>query len=255
MKYLLTLSYVGTAYHGWQVQPNARTVQSTLQDAVETLFGARYPLTGCSRTDSGVHARMFCATLETDASAPQIPPARLPAALNRHLPADIAVHRAEVVADDFHARYQVKWKRYVYRILTAPTRDPFRAGQVWHLPKTLDIPAMQAAATVFLGTHDFAGFMASGSSVTDTVRTIYDFTVTRKDDVTELSVTADGFLYNMVRILTGTLIAVSDGKLTAADIPNLLTSRTRSAAGETAPPGGLSLDAVSYLPWNGEPTL
>lgn len=249
MKYLLTLSYVGTNYHGYQVQPNGVTIQSTVQDAVETLFGARYPLTGCSRTDSGVHARMFCATLETDAAAPQIPAERLPAAINRLLPDDIAVRTAVVVPADFHARYAVCWKRYVYRIVTTPTRDPFCAARAYHLPRTLAVDAMQKAAAHFCGTHDFRGFMASGSDVADTIRTIYDFTVSVCEGGVEIAVTADGFLYNMVRILVGTLLAVSAGRLSPDAIPDLLATRERAAAGETVPAAGLYLDAVSYAPY------
>lgn len=251
MKYLITLSYVGTGYHGYQVQPNGRSVQETVQDAIAQVLGKRYPLTGCSRTDSGVHAEMFCATVDvTDADAPRIPADRLPIALNRYLPPDISVRAAEVVADDFHPRYAVAWKQYCYRIYTASTRDPFLADRVYYLPRRLDVARMQAAAEQFVGRHDFAGFMASGSDVQDTVRTIYHFAVTQNGDMVEIRVTADGFLYNMVRILVGTLLAVSAGKLSPEEIPALLESKDRSRAGETAPACGLYLEKVSYTPYD-----
>lgn len=251
MKYLLTLSYVGTSYHGYQVQPNGRSVQETVQDAIAQVFGKRYPLTGCSRTDSGVHAEMFCATVETDAVAPHIPAERLPCAMNRYLPTDISVRSAQVVADDFHPRYDVKWKQYCYRIYTASTRDPFLADRAYYLPRKLDVARMQAAAELFLGKHDFLGFMASGSDVQDTVRTIYRFDVCQTGDMVELRVAADGFLYNMVRILVGTLLAVSAGKLTPGEIPAILDARDRARAGETAPACGLYLEKVSYNPFPG----
>jgi tRNA pseudouridine38-40 synthase len=193
---------------------------------------------------------MFCATVDvTDADAPHIPPERLPIALNRYLPTDISVRSAEIVADDFHPRYAVAWKQYCYRIYTAPTRDPFLADRVYHVPRKLDVERMQAAASQFVGRHDFAGFMASGSDVQDTVRTIYHFAVTQEGDMVEVRVAADGFLYNMVRILVGTLLAVSAGKLSPAEIPALLAAKDRSQAGETAPACGLYLEQVSYTPY------
>ena len=247
MKLVLRISYVGTHFHGFQVQSGGvRTVQKTLQDAVEALFQTRYCVTGCSRTDSGVHAKEFFCTVDAGTDAARIPCERLPAAMNRYLPEDVAVTGAALAADSFHPRYCVLEKEYVYLIYHGAVRNPFLDGRVLFYPKILHPAQMNKAAAAFCGTHDFAGFMASGSDVRDTVRTVHAASVSDNDGILRFSVTADGFLYNMVRIMTGTLLAVSEGKIQAEDIPDILASRDRTRAGNTAPPEGLYLNRVCY---------
>ncbi|MBQ8407257.1 MAG: tRNA pseudouridine(38-40) synthase TruA [Clostridia bacterium] len=252
MKLLLTFSYVGTDFCGYQVQPKGRTVQGELNRAARELFGFDCDVTGCSRTDAGVHANCFCAaitkageqTLET-----HIDVSRIPMALNAHLPADIAVKQAGWVSEDFHPRYDVKYKEYVYRICNSQTRDPFSVGRAWHIPHVFDASAvekMNAAAQDFVGKHDFSAFMASGSQVESTVRDVKYATVTKTGDEIVFRVAADGFLYNMVRIMTGTLVAVAQGKIDADSIGEIIESKNRQRAGMTAPAEGLYLNSVVY---------
>ncbi len=239
----LTLRYDGTAYHGWQVQPNAVTVQQVLQDAIERITGVRSGVTGCSRTDAGVHARMFCCAIDTDSP---LRGDKLCAALNAVLPRDVAVYEAQEMPDAFHPRYDARGKRYEYVIYNGRMRDPFAEGYAWHVRYPLDEQRLDAAAKDLLGTHDFAAFCASGSSVEDTVRTVSHAAVRRDGDRVIFSVEADGFLYNMVRIMVGTLVDMAAGKLAYDAIPSILASRDRDQAGATAPPQGLFLHAVRY---------
>ena len=228
MKLLLRLKFLGTDFCGWQYQPNARTVQGTLTAAAREVFGTDCRITGCSRTDSGVHANDFAATLELPFADCPIPCARIPAAFAMRLPPDVSVTAASPVADDFHPRYTVLTKEYVYQILVSPVPDPFLYGRVWHYPKKLlpDAAArMNAVAAELVGRQDFASFMAAGSKITDTVRTVSDCRVQRAGDLIILTIAADGFLYNMVRIID---------------------AKDRAAAGATAPPEGLYLNRVTY---------
>ncbi len=246
MRYLLTVAYDGRAYHGYQVQKGQITVQKTLQDAVEAIFGDRYPLVGCSRTDSGVHARDFKALLTVGEGAPRIPAEQLPRALNTHLPEDLSVRAAEPAAEGFHPRYDVRRKEYEYLILNAKVRDPFLAGRAYLYPIPLDEERMNRAAARFVGTHDFSAFTAAGSDVADRVRTVFDCRVTREGELVSVRVAGNGFLYNMVRIMVGTLIEVSAGRLAPEAIDDVIASRERSRAGFTAPACGLYLDRVLY---------
>ena len=246
MKIVLNISYLGTNYAGFQVQPNAMTVQQRLQDAVESVFGYRCPLTGCSRTDSGVHAGMFVCAIDT-ADAPNSPPIdKVADALNHYLPDDISVHEAKVAPDDFHPRYGVKSKEYCYVIWNARAKNPFLSHRALHWPTPLDEVLMNEAARYFVGEHDFAAFCAAGSSVTSTVRQIYSASVVRDGDRIIFSVEGNGFLYNMVRIMVGTLINVSAGKYSPGDILKIIESKSRASAGFTAPPDGLYLHKVNY---------
>ena len=242
-KLLLTLRFDGSAYHGWQVQENAVTVQQTLQDAIEAVFGARLPVVGCSRTDALVHAKMFCVHFCTDSA---IPSARIPYALNAHLPDDIGVYDCRQVPDDFHARYSCVSKEYAYVMRNSPFRDPFAVGRATSVCFPLDAQMLHREVQAFLGTHDFAAFAASGGSVEDTVRTVYDARVRRDGETVVFEVRANGFLYHMVRIMTGTLLDIASGKLPQGCIPQILASRNRSRAGVTAPPQGLYLQSVQY---------
>lgn len=246
MKILLTIAYDGTAYHGYQVQNGQITVQKRLNDAVLRVFGKRYPVTGCSRTDSGVHALDFKATVTLDDDAPRIPPDRIPLAMNIALPDDISVKSAIPVADSFHPRYDVRSKEYRYLILNSRVRDPFLVGKAYQFPTPLNIGLMNRAAGCFVGTHDFSAFTASGSDVSDRTRTIFDCSVSSNDNIVTVRVSGNGFLYNMVRIVTGTLIDVSCGKLSADSVPDIIKSRDRQRAGFTVPACGLYLYRVSY---------
>lgn len=243
MKVLLNVSYIGTSYHGWQVQPNAITVQEALQDAIERITGERSDLTGCSRTDAGVHAlNYFCAFTPCK----KIDLFALPKALNAVLPKDIAVKSAVSVEEDFHPRYSAKEKEYIYRIYNEYNRDPFEDGRSLHYKYNLDIEKMKKAAEHILGTHDFLAFCSAGSSVKDTVRTVSLLDIEKEENVITVRIRADGFLYNMVRIIVGTLIAVSEGTVALDDIPGIIASCDRTKAGPTAPPEGLYLNRVFY---------
>lgn len=252
MKLLIRLSYIGKDFYGYQAQKDKRTVQTELNRAACELFGFECDITGCSRTDSGVHANCFCATinkrgesgLESDIDAKKIP-----RAMSAHLPEDIAVYDAEWVGDDFHARYDVKYKEYVYKINNSSVRNPFSEGRAWHYPRFLDddaIKNMNSAAERFVGTYDFSAFMAQGSNVATTVRTVVSASVVKEGDEIIFRVAADGFLYNMVRIMTGTLIAVGEGKIFPEEITRIIESKNRSIAGMTAPAHGLYLNKVVY---------
>ena len=245
MKILLAVAYVGTAYCGWQVQKNGKSVQEAVQDGVAQIFGKRYPVTGCSRTDSGVHARGFKCTIDLDENAPRIPTDKIPIALNTKLPDDISVLSAEYVSDDFHARYSVKSKRYEYVIHNSAVKDPFLSGRAWRVPQHLDEQIMNEAAKSFIGTHDFTSFRAAGSDVPDSVRTVFDASVRRDGELIIFSVRADGFLYNMVRIMAGTLVDVARGTITTP-LSVIIAKQNRAKAGQTAPPDGLTLAEVFY---------
>lgn len=252
MKLLLKISYLGTNYCGYQVQPNAVSVQQMLNVAAKEVFGYECDIVGCSRTDSGVHAGEFCATVAkkgTNNLETAILLERIPLALCAHLPEDISVFDAEWVSEGFHARYDVREKEYLYRICNSSVRNPFEVGRSCRLPKRIDDKAfenMQRAAKKFCGTHDFSAYMAQGSKVTSTVRTITRSEVSRDGDMIYYRVAADGFLYNMVRILTGTLVAVAEGKIDPDEIDAITASRDRMKAGMTMPACGLYLNRVFY---------
>ena len=245
-KYLLTLAYDGSAFSGFQVQPGARTVQSVVQDAVERIYGKRLDVTGCSRTDAGVHARDYKLTYTTDDTLPQIAPEKIPAALNTVLPKDIAVLCARRVPTDFHVRHDVYEKEYEYVVLNRKVRDPFSAERAYLYRGPLDAPALNEAAQAFLGTHDFRGFMASGADIADTVRTVRSVSVRREGEKVIFSIAADGFLYNMVRIFVGTMLAAAEGKISPASLADVIASRDRARAGMTVPACGLYLNRVTY---------
>lgn len=242
-RYLMTIRYDGTNYHGWQVQNNAMTVQQTVQDSLESLLKTRPNVTGCSRTDSGVHAENYCFHFDFSGN---IPPDKIVLGLNTKLPNDICARECKIVPDDFHARYSVKSKQYIYRIYTGKVRDPFLCKYSYHSKFPLDTEKMKTAVKHFLGTHDFTSFCASGSSVEDNTRTVYFADITENGDIIEFSVEADGFLYNMVRIMAGTLIAVGNGKIDSEDITTIIEKKDRASAGVTAPAHGLFLNKINY---------
>ena len=252
MKLLIKLSYLGSDFCGYQVQNGKRTVQGVLTEAARALFGYDCDITGCSRTDSGVHANMFCATISKKGESgliTRLTPDRAVLALNAHLPDDINVYDAEWVDDDFHARYNVKYKEYIYKICTGGSDIPFMRSRAMIYYKKLDDNAilnMQRAAEKFVGEHDFCAFMAQGSKIVSTVRCVKYANVEKVGDGIIFRVAADGFLYNMVRIMVGTLIAVGEGKIKSEDIENIILSLDRKNAGQTAPPDGLYLNRVVY---------
>ncbi len=240
---LLTLQYDGTHFHGWQVQPNGITVQETLQNAIEQVTGTRSAVIGCSRTDAGVHAnRFYCTT----AKPTRMNEEKFVQALNAVLPTDVAVLACRSVSDEFHPRYSAVAKQYVYRIWNGPTRCPFEEGRALHIRTPLNETALNTIAEMFIGTYDFSAFCSVGSSVQDKTRTVRRSQVTRQGDLILYTVEADGFLYNMVRILMGTILDVNAGRLTQDDVRAALRSGNRDLAGVTAPACGLFLNEVWY---------
>ncbi len=239
----LKLMYNGTAYHGWQVQKNAVTVCETLQRALSRVCGGSVKLTGCGRTDAGVHAEHYIANFHTDS---RIPIDRLPFAVNTHTPEDIVVSEAFEVADDFNAIGSCLKKEYTYRIYNSRIKNPFYVNRAYFYPKHLDEDVMDRAARAFEGTHDFCAVRSVGTETRTTVRTVYYCRVARSGELLELKVCANGFLYNMVRAITGTVLYAAEGKLTAEDIPVILESGNRTLAGPTVPPGGLYLTKLWY---------
>ncbi|SDM68386.1 tRNA pseudouridine(38-40) synthase TruA [Acetanaerobacterium elongatum] len=240
---LLTIRFVGTSYCGFQVQKNGISVAQRLQDAIEAVFGERLPIKGCSRTDAMVHANMFCVSFKTEKG---IACCRIVPALNAHLPNDIAVYGCKEVAKGFHARYSCTGKEYLYKIDNGAARNPFLQERAYYYKHRLDEQAMDAAAQGFIGTYDFSALCSAGSSVKDKVRTVYACSVTREGDLVTISISGDGFLYNMVRIVAGTLLWAGEKGLTAQDIKEIILSGDRSKAGPTAPPYGLYLNRVFY---------
>ena len=240
---LLTISFDGTAYHGWQVQDNAVTVQQTVQDALEHICSKRDNIVGCSRTDAGVHANMYCCNVRTESL---IECGKLVGALNAVLPKDIAVLDCKEVDYDFHARYDCKSKEYIYKIWNSPNKNPFLYNYSLHYKYPLDEKFLSEQAEMFVGTHCFDSFCAAGSSVEDTERTVMRACVEREGDMVIFRVEADGFLYNMVRIMVGTLIDISRGKIPPDSIDRIISAKNRAAAGYTAPAHGLYLNKINY---------
>ena len=247
MKYFAKIKYLGTNFHGFQVQPGLRTVQGELNAALNEAFGLPCKVTGCSRTDAGVHANEFCFTVECEGGT--IPADKLPVAVARFLPDDISLFYAEMCNDDFHPRYDVIEKEYLYRILNSRVNNPFDVGRAWFLPRRITdegLDLMKKAAVHFLGKHDFYSFMAEGSDVEDTVRNVTGVIIEKNGDYIEIRIKADGFLYNMVRIIVGTLTEVAFGRILPEDIPVIIDSKNRAKAGMTAPADGLYLNRVMY---------
>ena len=241
---LLKLAYDGTRYHGWQIQENAVTVQQVFQEALGKITGRQEDLKACSRTDTGVHAREFCVSLMTESP---IPEERLVAALNHYLPQDMAVRSCQRVGEDFHARYSCKGKEYCYEIWNHPVREPFLAGRALHYWYPIDEALLGQAARHYLGSHDFSSFCTLDKRERgDLTRRVFTSRVERRGDLVVFTVGADDFLYNMVRIMVGTLLRVQQGKFSPEDIPGILEAKDRKAAGPTAPACGLYLNRVFY---------
>lgn len=240
---LITIKYDGSAYHGWQVQKNALTVQEVFQNAVEKVFLSRLDVKGCSRTDTGVHANMYCVSLKTDMD---ITPYGVIMALNSNLPRDIAVVDCREVDDDFHPRYSCKSKEYIYKIYNGRIRNPFDVDYALHYNRPIDAEYLNREAQAFVGEYDYSGFCSANSDVEDTVRDVKSFSVWREGDYVYFKVEADGFLYNMVRIMVGTLLFVNEGKIKEGELVNVILSKDRKRAGKTASPNGLYLNKINY---------
>lgn len=254
MKLLLKIAYLGTAYCGYQVQPNGVTVQEKLNNAARELFGCECDIVGCSRTDSGVHARGFCAAVAKKGEnrlETTIPSEKLPLALNACLPDDISVLAARFVPEEFHPRYGVLAKEYEYLIYNGTVRDPFLRDRAWQIPWKIDDTAleqMRTAAAGFVGKKDFSALRDQGADTDpgDATRQVFSASVERSGDLISFRVRADGFLYHMVRIMAGTLRDVGKGTIPAEEIPARIASGDRHLLGATAPACGLYLDRVFY---------
>lgn len=242
MNYKLTISFDGSSFSGWQFQKNAPTVQAVMTETAQSFFASPATVTGCSRTDSGVHAENYVCNVKTERV---IPADAIVRGMNTLLPSAVAVKSCECVAEDFHARYDCKSKEYHYKILNSSFPDPFLAHRAYSFSTKLDADRMAEDASYLVGTHDFASFMASGSKIVDTTRTVFRTSVEREGDLITFSISADGFLYNMVRIITGTLIDLNLGR-TKYTMSEIIEMRERSKAGFTAPPDGLYLSLVNY---------
>ena len=239
----LRLRYDGSAYHGWQVQKTVPTVAETLEDALGRVCGHPVKATGCGRTDAGVHAQRYCANFYTDS---RIPVERLPLAVNAQLPMDIALSDACEAPADFCAIRSCEKKEYTYRILNSRIRDPFLHNRVCFYPAPLDRALLEKAGHAFEGTHDFAAVRSVGTETKSTVRTVYWCETEAEGDHIAIRVCADGFLYNMVRAIVGTMVYAAHGKLRPEDIPRLLEAGDRRLTGPTMPPQGLAMTRLWY---------
>ncbi len=245
MRVKLTLSYDGTNYSGWQVQPNGvKTVQEVLENALYEITGENIRVIGSGRTDAGVHAEGQVVHFERQKE--NIPPERFARALNTLLPPDIKVHSSERVADDFNARGSAKRKKYRYQFYISPTPRPLKERYFTQLEKQPDLQKMIKAKELFIGEHDFKAFCASGSEVKSTTRKIFDFEVEQTGMDLIFTVCGNGFLYNMVRIMVGTLLAVGQGRMTEEDIKRMLESGQRAYGVKTISAKGLFLERVDY---------
>ena len=244
MRIKLTVSYDGTSYCGWQVQPNGITVQQVLQDAISKATGEKdIKVTGSGRTDAGVHAVGQIAHFDTKSS---IPPQKIFKAINVHLPIDIRVKDSELASDDFDARKTAKKKTYCYTLYFGEVEQPLKERYATFIDRKIDIEKMRSAAKLFVGEHDFKCFNASGGGAKTTVRTIYNIDIEKKDDELKVLVTGNGFLYNMVRTLVGTLLSVGQGEKTEDYIRKMLITGDRNLCGKTLAAKGLCLMSVEY---------
>ena len=242
-RFLLKISYDGTAYHGWQVQPNGITVQQVLCEKLKELTKENIAVSGCSRTDAGVHANEFYCHFDVKH---ELPISAFVKGLNAILPNDIAVLGCEKVSDDFHARYNAKGKQYVYKFYDGDVPNPFLNKYTLSVPNKINDNLMAEFCTKIIGKYDFCGFSSSKRTVEDTVRTVTACEIERQGDVVCFKITADGFLYNMVRIIAGTALDVSNGKISNEDIIDIINSKQRDRAGATLPPHALFLNKVFY---------
>lgn len=243
MRLKLTIAYFGKNYVGWQKQLNGLSVAKVLEDTFFAISGERVEFNGSGRTDSGVHALGQVAHIDTNCS---IPLDKFPLAMNTYLPSDIRILKAEKVSADFHARFSAKKKTYTYKVYNSNIANPFFTDTHTLIKPKLDVLAMKKAAAFLIGEHDFRSFMASGSAVKDTVRTVYSLSVTKKGKEIIFRISGNGFLYNMVRIIVGTLVDIGLGHIPESSMPDILESGDRQKAGRTLPATGLFLLKVKY---------
>lgn len=239
----LLLEYDGSNYYGWQKQNLGKTIQGTIEKAIWDLTKEKINLIGCSRTDSGVHSRGYIANFNENS---KIPIDRYAVALNQKLPIDIVVLNAQEVEDEFHSRYSCKGKTYSYTIMNRKIRSPLLKNYCHHVNREIDLNKMISASKILIGKHDFQAFMNTGSIVSSTIRTISDIEINKDGELIKLYVTGDGFLYNMVRIITGTLIAIGTGEKTENVLTEAFIEKNRMLLGKTAPGKGLCLEKVYY---------
>lgn len=239
----LIIEYDGTNYYGWQKQPHQATIQETLEDSIRKVTKEKIDIIGSGRTDKGVHARGQVANFFTDS---KIPGEKFKDAINSALPEDIAINYSEEVDSSFHSRYSAQGKEYRYLIYNRREPSPLLRNLAYHVPQKLDYGSMQKAIGHIIGTHDFRAFMASGSSVKDTTRTIYNVHLDKNGELIEFRINGSGFLYNMVRIIAGTLVDIGTGKIDNSYLSEIILSKDRKNAGHTAPPHGLYLERVLY---------
>lgn len=239
----LIIEYDGTNYYGWQKQPDGNTVQQKIEKAISEVTGETIDLIGCSRTDSGVHATGYVANFYTNST---IPGEKFYIVINQKLPKDIVVIKSEEVDKEFHARFSSTGKMYCYSILNQPIRSPLNSRYYHHIYKPLNIDLMIEGSKYMIGEKDFKSFQNNGSEVNSTVRTINDIKIVKDENYIKIYVTGDGFLYNMVRIIAGTLIDVGLGYKKPEQVLDIIESKDRSKAGKTAPALGLKLVKVFY---------
>ena len=244
MRVKLVVAYEGTNYCGWQIQPNGITIEQALNETLSSLLGEEITVTGASRTDAGVHSLGNVAVFETHT---KMPAEKISFALNQRLPEDIVVQESCQVPEDFHPRFSKSRKTYEYRILNCRFRQPLerRTSYFYHYP--LDVSAMQKAAAYLVGEHDFTSFASVHAQTNTYVRTIYALDVVREGDMIRIRVQGNGFLYNMVRIIAGTLIQVGAGIKKPEDMESILAGKDRELAGPTAPAHGLTMIGLEYL--------
>jgi tRNA pseudouridine38-40 synthase len=239
----LVIEYDGSCFHGWQIQNNANTVQEEIERAVYKITGEQTRVTGSGRTDAGVHAYGQVAHFDTNSN---IPPVKFSDALNSALPSGIAIILSEEVSEDFHARFSATKKTYKYKILNRKARSPIMEKRAWHIKGMLNVDSMNEAARNFIGYHDFTAFCSSGHNITSFERNIYISQWTVDNEHLVYTVSGDGFLYNMVRIMTGTMVEVGMNKRAADSIFELFEKKDRNLSGITAPAHGLYLVEVNY---------
>ncbi len=241
---LFKIAFVGSSFHGWQQQENAITVQGELKKAFKALTGEDVNIIGCSRTDAGVHANEYYFSVKTEST---IPVESFPVALaSSKLPGEISVYCCEEVNVDFNARFDCKKKEYIYVFENTQTPSPFNYKRSCNYKYNMDVELMNKAAQHFVGEYDFSAFCASGAQVVSKVRRIYSASVEREGDMVIFRVCGNGFLYNMVRIMAGTLLYVANGKIDVDSIPSIIESKDRTKAGITAGPDGLYLNKVYF---------
>ncbi|MFD3155650.1 tRNA pseudouridine(38-40) synthase TruA [Haloimpatiens sp. FM7330] len=239
----LTIEYDGTRYCGWQKQKNDLTIQQTLENAINKITKEENDVVGCSRTDSGVHAKGFVANFLTGSS---VPGNKFKYAINSKLPNDIVIIKSQETSLDFHARYCSKGKRYVYTVSNREYPVALYRNYIYHFPKQLNVDKMKKAAKYIVGTHDFTAFKSQGSSVKTSIRKVFKLDIIKNNDMLQFSISGDGFLYNMVRIIVGTLLDVGINKIEPEYIQEIIELKDRTKAGRVVPATGLCLEEVFY---------